>query len=368
LRINAQLFRVADDAPLWAKGFDRELKDVFVIQDEISRAIVNKLRLTLGRGQRRYETNLEAYELYLKARVLVGRGGIFFAQQAVKLFEQAIARDPSFAPAYAGLADAYASASMDIPGPLIPTVIPPETALALMRPAAETALQLDPMLAEAHAAMGLLHSRTREWQKAEESFRRAIDLNPSLTAIYTNYSSSTLLPLGKLDEAERLLRAAFQTDPLSLEVRRGMGYLQIIAGRYDEAIDTLEHVRTVDPDFTYVDLQLARALTFAGRLAEALPRWEIRKKEPGWQHWMAYAYVIAGRRADVERMAAAHDNPYRLAIIYAALGDKDRALQALDRAADIVPQRVALLVRNPEMAPLRGDPRFAAVLRKLGLP
>jgi tetratricopeptide (TPR) repeat protein len=248
------------------------------------------------------------------------------------------------------------------------TVIPSETALALMRPAAETALQLDPMLAEAHAAMGLLHSRKLDWQKAEESFRRAIDLNPSLTAIYTNYCSSTLLPLGKLDEAERLLRAAFHTDPLSLEVRRGMGHLQIIAGRYEEAIDNLERVRTVDPDFTYADLHLARALTFAGRLAEALPRWEIRKEEPGRQHWMAYAYVIAGRRADVERMAAAHDNPYRLAIIYAALGDKDRALQALERAADIVPHRVAVLVRYPEMTPLRDDPRFAAVLRKLRLP
>jgi tetratricopeptide (TPR) repeat protein len=237
-----------------------------------------------------------------------------------------------------------------------------------MRPAAETALQLDPMLPEAHAAMGLLHSRERDWQKAEELFRRAIDLNPSLTAIYTNYSSWTLLPLGKVDEAERLLRAAFQTDPLSLEVRRGMGHLQIIAGRYEEAIDSLEHVRMVDPDFPYVDLHLARALTFAGRLAEALPRWEIRKTEPGWQHWMAYAYVIAGRRAEVERMAAAHTHPLRLAVIYAALGDKDRALQALDKAADIVPHRVALLVRDPEMAPLGDDPRFAAVLRKLRLP
>ena len=114
LRINAQLVQVAGDVPLWAERFDRELKDVFAIQDEISRAIVNKLRLTLGSGQRRYDTNLEAYELYLKARVLVGRGGSFAAQQAVKLFERAIARDPSFAPAYAGLADAYAAASTEI--------------------------------------------------------------------------------------------------------------------------------------------------------------------------------------------------------------------------------------------------------------
>jgi tetratricopeptide (TPR) repeat protein len=157
----------------------RELKDVFAIQDEISRAIVSKLRLTLGRGQRRYNTNIEVYELYLKARELADQRSTFPARQAVKLFEQAIARDPSFAPAYAGLADAYAAASEEIAGPFKPTAIPPDTALAPIGPAAETALQLDPMLAEAHAAMGLLYSRRLDWQQAEESFRRAIELNPS---------------------------------------------------------------------------------------------------------------------------------------------------------------------------------------------
>ena len=368
LRINAQLVQIAGDVPLWAERYDRELKDVFAIQDEISRAIVNKLRLTLGSGQRRYDTNLEAYELYLKARVLVGRGGSFPAQQAVKLFERAIARDPSFAPAYAGLADAYAAASTEIQDPLRPTVIPPETALALMRPAAETALQLDPLLAEAHAAMGLLYSRKLDWQKAEESFRRAIDLNPSLTAIYTNYSSSTLLPLGKVDEAERLLRAAFQSDPLSLEVRRGMG----VAADHRRAVrggDRQPRARANGRPRLPICRPASRESSDVCRQAGGgvTPMGDEERK-PGWQHWMAYAYVMAGRRADVERMAAAHNHPYRLAIIYAALGDKDRALQALDRAADIVPHRVAHLVRYPEMAPLRDDPRFAAVLRKLGLP
>ena len=150
--------------------------------------------------------------------------------------------------------------SMDIPGPSIPTVIPPETALALMRPAAETALQLDPLLAEAHAAMGLLHSRKLDWQKAEESFRRAIDLNPSLTAIYTNYCSSTLLPLGKLDEAERLLRTALQSDPLSLEVHRELARLQIIAGRYEEAIDNLEHDASGRPRLLMMPTCVSREL------------------------------------------------------------------------------------------------------------
>jgi tetratricopeptide (TPR) repeat protein len=215
--------------------------------------------------------------------------------------------------------------------------------------------------------MGLLQSRERDWENARRSFQRAIELDPSLTRTYTNYATSTLIPLGRLDEALRLLEEALRADPLSLDVRRELAMVQIMAGRYEEAIANLQRVRAVDPSFPFADLFLARALTFAGRLAEALPLWDERKDDPGWQAWMAYAYVMAGRRAEVERMAAAHD-PYQLVMIYAALGDKDRALRALDRTADILPQRVGLLMMHPETAPLRGDPRFAAVRRKLGLP
>jgi TolB-like protein/tRNA A-37 threonylcarbamoyl transferase component Bud32/Flp pilus assembly protein TadD len=362
LRINAQLVQVADDVPLWAERYDRELKDVFAIQDEISRAIINKLRLTLGRGQRRYDTNLEAYELYLKGRAVVARRGILNAQKAAQLFEQVIERDAAFALAYAGLVDAYAFMSMGVEG------LPSETALSRMRPAAVKAIELDPILAEAHAGMGLLHSRERDWENAQRSFQRAIELNPSLTRTYTNYVTSTLVPLGRLDEAMRLLEEALRADPLSLDVRRELAMVQIMAGRYGEAIANLQRVRAVDPDFPFAELFLARALTFAGRLPEALLIWDHRKEEGIWQHWMAYAYVMAGRRSEVERFASSEDHPLRLAFIYAALGDKDRAFEALDRAADILPHRVGLVLMHPEMAPLRGDPRFAAVRRKLGLP
>ena len=147
-----------------------------------------------------------------------------------------------------------------------------------------------------------------------------------------------------------------------------MAWLQFITGRYEEAVASLERIRAVDPNFSNVDRSLARALTFAGRPLEALRVLETKRAEPGMQHWMARAYVMAGRRAEVERLAATHDHPFRLAVIYAALGDKDRAFEALDRAAVRVPQRVGLLLRNPEMAALRGDPRFDAVRRKLRLP
>ena len=362
LRINAQLVSIAGDVPLWAERYDRELKDVFAIQDEISRAIVNKLRLTLGRGQRRYETNLEAYELYLKGHALAVRRGTVNAQKAAELFDQVIERDPAFAPAYAGLADAYAFMSMEIQG------IPSETALSRMRPAAVKALEIDPLLAEAHAAMGLLHSRERDWKRAQTSFQRAIELNPTLTRTYTNYVTSTLIPLGRVDDAARLLEGALQADPLSLDVRRELAMVQIIAGRYEEAIANVERVRAVDPDFPFADLFLARALTFAGRLPEALRLWDGSKAVARPRFWMAHAYVMAGRRAEVEKIAAAADHPLHLAIIHAALGDDDRALLELDRAADILPQRVGLMMMYPEMASLRGDTRFAAIRRKLGLP
>jgi hypothetical protein len=117
-----------------------------------------------------------------------------------------------------------------------------------------------------------------------------------------------------------------------------------------------------------MDILLARALTFAGRPLEALQVLEAKREQPGVQHWMARAYVMAGRRDEVERLAVTHDHPFRLAVIYAALGDTDSAFKALDQAVVRVPQRVGLLLREPEMAALRGDPRFAAIRRKLRLP
>ena len=168
LRINAQLIQVAGDVPLWSGRFDRELTDVFVVQDEISRAIVNKLRLTLGRGQRRYDTNVEAYELFLKGRALVDRRDIPNLDKAADLFQQAIAKDPAFAPAYAGLANAYALMSAPTSSEL-----PFEPAHSILRTAAVNARELDPLLAEAQAAMGWVYSREHDWANARKAFQRA---------------------------------------------------------------------------------------------------------------------------------------------------------------------------------------------------
>ena len=287
LRINAQLVRIPDDVPVWSERFDRTVDDVFAIQDEISRAIVDKLRLSLGRGQRRYRTDLAAYDLYLRGRALVARRGSESAEAAARLFEQVIAIDAEFAPAHAGLADAYATMAWSIDG------LAPAAALAGMRPAAVRALQLDGELAEAHAAMGLTYARELDWDKARASFERALELNPNLSEIRTSYSFSTLVPLGDTAKALDILTIALRTDPLSLAVKREVGIALYIGGRYEEAVTILRQVIAADPDFTYAANLLARSLTFAGRPEEAIAFWESRPEHRPWERWLMPAYLSA---------------------------------------------------------------------------
>jgi eukaryotic-like serine/threonine-protein kinase len=361
LRINAQLVRVPDDVPVWSNRFDRTLDDVFAIQDEISLAIVNELRLTLGRGQRRYQTNLAAYDLYLRGRALVARRGIESAEQAARLFEQVIAIDRDFALAHAGLADAYAIMSWEIDAP--------ETVLAGMRSAAVKALQMDPELAEAHAAMGITYAREFDWEHAASSFERAITLNPNLSQIRTSYSASTLVPQGHAAKALDVLAGAVEMDPLSLAVKREVGMAQFVGGRYEEAIVNLRQVVAADPDFTYAANLLARALTFAGRPQEAIALWESRPQPSEWERWLMPAYVKQGRRADVDRLLNLPRNahPYRQALNYAALGDKERTFEALSRAAVAAPQRTAAVLAYPEMSLLRGDTRLDQLRKRFNL-
>ena len=372
LRVNVQLVRVAGEVLLWAQQFDSELKDIFAIQDRISRAIVEKLRLTFGTGQRRYDLDIDTYLLYLKARAVLSKRGAQDTDAARDLFREVVERDSGFAPAYAGLAEAYGLLSHQTLSPGAA-----EAALPLIQQAATRALQLDPLLAEGHAAIGFVHAWKYEWDGARESYRRAIDLNPGLTQSYLNYWTTTLLPLQRLEEAEPLLQVAMRTDPRAGIVHHELGFLKLVAGRFEEAIADYKRARELDADLPYVEQHLGRALTFAGRWSEALSLWEARKDpygngywkdQPGGQPWLAAAYIKAGRRADVERMAETHHEPYRLALIHAALGNKDRTFEELNRAAQTVPRRVAELLAYPEVRLLRGDPRLPALRKTLRLP
>ncbi len=360
LRINAELIRVRDDLPLWSGRFDRELTDIFAIQDEISRGIVNNLRLKLGRGRRRYETSVEAYDLYLRARALTtqygtGRG----LNQSIGPFEEVIAKDPSFAPAYAGLAAAYAHRSGE---PQFDSA----DELPKMRAAVEKAIQLDPLSAEAHDALGMAYAREGQWEQSEKSFRHAIELDASRSMSYSHFAMSFLLPLGRIEQALQQLRVAEKMDPLSPVVQNAFGFALLAAGRYDEAF---EHCQKLPADFP-PDLCLGRARLGQGRVGEAiqlLATFDRRNNDN--QGYLGYAYARAGRREEAEKIAAdLPQRPFGQAIVFAGLGDKDRAIEALERSSALGPVRIGRDLTYPEFALIRGDPRLKAFRKKIGLP
>ena len=365
LRINAQLVRVRDDFPVWSGKYDRELTDIFAIQDEISRGIVNSLRLRLGRGRRRYETSLDAYDLYLRARsfemVFAGAG----ITRSVGPFEQAIAKDPVFAPAYAGLAAAHAvQLGFDEFDP-----VERKELMTKGWSAAEKAIQLDPLLAEAHDALGMMQAREAQWKQAERSFRRAVEIAPGDPLWRRHFASFLLLPLGRIDEALRQLRIAEKIDPLS---PAGLYTLRVAlraAGRFDEEE---AHCYKLPVDDQQKSGCLAEALLRRGETDKAIrileAQWSGHLLEPGAGS-LGVAYAKAGRREDAERVAAIVPPPLTKATIFAALGDKDRAFEALDRAVPLGPVRMGRdVLISPKFALLRGDPRLKALRRKVGLP
>lgn len=362
LRINAQLVRVSDDAPLWSQRFDRELQDIFAIQDEISRGIVNSLRLKLGRGKRRYETSVEAYDLYLRARAIDPFQGDLFQQQ-FDLFEEAVAKDPSFAPAYAGLAAAFALHSI-----LFPVEHAPDE-LAKMRADSEKAIELDPLLAEAHEALGVVFARDGQWEQAEKSFRRAIELDPNRSSAYLNYSEWLLEMFGRNDEALQQLRVAEKLDPLSPRVHSSLAWTLIVIGRYEEAV---QYCLKLPADHPTKWMTLARARLGQGRTAEAI---QILLNDqthliriPQERGFLGYAYALSGRREEAEKMASAAQYPNEQALIFAGLSDKERTLEALERMGALGPGRVGDYLNFPQLAFLRGDPRVKALRKKVRLP
>ena len=362
LRINAQFIRVHDDFPLWTGRYDRELTDVFAIQDEISRGIVNSLRLRLGRGRRRYETSAEAYDLYLRARARqLLRPGY---EQSIGPLEEAIAKDPSFAPAYAGLATAYAVRSGQF-------AFDSAGEAAKMRAAAEKAIQLDPLSAEAHGALGVAHARDAQWERSEKSFRRAIELAPSLSQSYVDFAFFLLLPLGRIDEGLQQLRVAEKTDPLSPVVQYDLAYLLISAGRHDEAA---AYCQKLPADFQFKTYCLGRARLGQGKVNEAIQVLEtafhrdVSPRAPIWGT-LGCAYARAGRREEAEKLAAVSSlNRFNESDIFACLNDKDRTFEALDRAVPAGPFRIGRVLNHPEYALLRGDPRLRDLRKKVGLP
>jgi TolB-like protein len=364
LRINIQLVRTRDDVPVWSDKLEREMTDIVFIQDDISRGIVNNLRLKLGRGRRRYETSVEAYDLYLHARAT-------WAQrfpgdpEVIDLFKKVTDKDPSFAPAYAGLAVAFAVQSfVSARGP------GHAEALEEMRAAGERAIQLDPLLAEAHTALGAAYARDGQWQQAERSFRRAIQIDPNSFLAHQCLARFFLCPLGRIEEAVREMRAAERNDPLSPMAHMQLADALLSAGRFDDSASECEKVPA---DNGRRNECLGRARLAQRRIAEAIPLLAASATQ-NWGY-LAYSYAKAGRREEAEKLMiegpALYPNrrgAFQFALAFAGFEDKDRTIEHLERWIGVGPGRMGFTLNSPEFAFLRGDPRVKALRNRLGLP
>jgi eukaryotic-like serine/threonine-protein kinase len=361
VQVDARFARVSGDVTIWSERFDRDVRDLAAVLDDISMAIVNEMRVALGRGQRRYDLDPDAYFQFLRASSFQARRNPENSAKAAALFEQLANEHPTYAPAWAGLANSLAELSRPSTGEeIIP--LDPRMAAAALR-----AIQLDPLLAEAHAAIANRYAHERDWVNGRMSFLKAIELNPSLTTTYTDFVLGVLMPLGDSKEGLKQLEAARVADPLSLDVRRIEAHVLIQAGRYNDAIETCRWIMQHDPAFPYVDVWLGRALYFSGRFDEA--EVTLTRAGPQFFGYLGYMLAVSGRRDEALALASKHpDSPSRTMLIHAGLGDSDRAFEGLAQTAEINWWRAATWMHRPEMALLRDDPRMPALRKKLGLP
>ena len=229
----------------------------------------------------------------------------------------------------------------------------------------EQAIRLDPLLAEAHDALGMLYARDARWVESEKSFRRAIELDPGSSASHTRFALYLLWSLGRVEEALDQLRIAEKNDPLSPQLQFNLGWLLISAGRYDEAA---RYCNKLPADYPGRNMCLGRALLGQGRTEEAI-RIFIKSDDRSDRAYLGYAYARSGRREEAEKLAIdLSPRPLQQALIFAGLGDKERTLEALDRMAVVGPVRMGSILSLPELALLRGDPRVKALRKKVGLP
>lgn len=373
LRVTAQLNSVSDGYHLWSQTYERELKDVFAVQDEIANSIVNTLQLKLSSAQPRRADNVEAYDLYLQGRYHWSGWRTEGVQQALQFFEQASQRDPKYAAAYAGIADSYAW--LGFFGTLMPNEAMPKA-----RAAAEKAIALDDSLAEAHTSLGYVKALYDfDWPGAEREFRRAIQLNPGLADAHFGYGIVYLSPQGRGDETLREMLLARDLDPLSPVINTYLGLAYFFDNRPDQGLIYDKKALDLDPNFVEARLDLAmRELDQKGlgRFFEDVEATRGFAPESRIDLLYAFGYAIQGKRADALNLVHKWEKPAggvfvrptSVAMVYAVLGDKDQMYAWLDRAYAQRDGMLAFLNHQGCFQRYLSEPRFRALDEKLGLP
>jgi TolB-like protein/Tfp pilus assembly protein PilF len=378
LRIGTELVDVATGSQLWGAQFDRKPGDIFVIQDEISNEISGKLRLQLTRAEKkrlikRHTEDAEAYRLYLQGRHHWNRWTEEGFYKAIGYFQQAIEKDPSYALAYAGIADSYVLLGWN-------SYLPPKDAFPKGKAAAMSALEIAPDLGEAHTALAtVLWLHDWRWPEAQNEFKRSLELNPCYPTA-NHYYAEYMMTMGGHAEALTRMKKSLELDPLSLIINVAIGWAYYHARQYDEAIEQLLRTVELDPNYpmTYWILGLLYRKTARYDLAISAGEKGVNLSggSPLMRAALAHTYAKAGMAKDALRLLddltelAKHKYvaPQFFAGIYVGLGEHERALEHLEKSCAEHCHWLIYLHIDPSMDDLRDDPRFEDLLKRVGLP
>jgi TolB-like protein/DNA-binding winged helix-turn-helix (wHTH) protein/Tfp pilus assembly protein PilF len=366
VRITAQLIAVSDQTHLWSQTFDRAAGDALSAQSDVADQIARALAIELLKDKTgEASTNAEAVDAYLRGRYLWNRGDRESVAKSVEYFKQAIEKDPRYAAAFAGLADSYRLLGMYY------AMLPAES-YPKAKEAAQRAVEIDPSNAEAYVSLGTIAFRYEwKWEEAEQNFLRAIEINPSLGLAHHDYSWF-LVSMGRLNEGIEQMKLAQRLDPLSPLANSDVGWVYLMARRYDEAIEQIKRTLEIEPRFGSALACLERAYTLKGEHREAL---EVLSRESGQtsadiKSGDPQREVKAIYRARLDRrleaMKKTRRSSYDLAVLYAAVDERDQAFEWIERAFEERDPMLVSIRSDPAVDVLRADPRFDRLLKRMG--